>query len=174
VAQEYLSAAQVDRYGRFVDDSTPEELEKFFYLDTAALKEAQGKRRLHNRLGWSIQWGTVRMLGTFLTDSGSADVPQVVVDYVAEQLGIIGAAAVKLYGDRPQTPYEHAAQIRSMLSYREFSEAEGEVAAFIASRVHKSRDSELFDRAVLWLIDHRVLLPGITTLSRPVRASPTT
>ncbi|GAA3263651.1 hypothetical protein GCM10020216_106620 [Nonomuraea helvata] len=57
-----------------------------------------------------------------------------------------------------------------MLGYREFSAAEGEVATFIASRVRKSRDSrrELFDRAVLWLITNRVLLPGITTLSRLV------
>ena len=47
-------------------DPTPEELEKFFFLDGAALARAQDKRRLHNRLGWSIQWGTVRMLGTFL------------------------------------------------------------------------------------------------------------
>jgi hypothetical protein len=44
------------------------------------------------------------------------------------------------------------------------------VAAFIASRVGKTRDSkrELFDRAVLWLIENRVLLPGISTLSRLV------
>ncbi|WP_160150806.1 DUF4158 domain-containing protein [Nonomuraea solani] len=30
--------------------------------------EARKKRRKHNRLGWSVQWGTVRMLGTFLED----------------------------------------------------------------------------------------------------------
>jgi len=78
--------------------------------------------------------------------------------------------AVKQYGDRPQTPYDHAAQIRDLLGYREFSAAGGEVAAFIASRVAKTRDSrrELFDRAVLWLIENRVLLPGISTLSRLV------
>ncbi|MEV4183372.1 DUF4158 domain-containing protein [Streptosporangium canum] len=60
-----------------------------------------------------------------------------------------------MYGDRPQIPDEHAAQIRALLGYREFAEAEGEVATFIASRVRKSRDSrrELFDRAVVWLID---------------------
>ncbi|MFG1967389.1 DUF4158 domain-containing protein [Nonomuraea sp. NPDC049028] len=78
-----MSAAHVDRYGRFAVDPTPEELERFFFLDAAALKEARDKRRLHNRLGWAIQWGTVRILGTFLTDSGPADVPQVVVEYVA-------------------------------------------------------------------------------------------
>jgi Domain of unknown function (DUF4158) len=77
---------------------------------------------------------------------------------------------VKQYGDRWQTPYDHATQIRGLLGYREFGDAEAEVAAFIASRVGKTRDSkrELFDRAVLWLFENRVLLPGISTLSRLV------
>ncbi|WP_433358971.1 DUF4158 domain-containing protein [Streptosporangium sp. CA-115845] len=56
--------------------------------DEAALAQAQRRRGLHNRLGWSLQWGTVRMLGTFLTDSGPVDVPEVAIRYVAEQLGI--------------------------------------------------------------------------------------
>ncbi|MDP9843371.1 Tn3 family transposase [Streptosporangium lutulentum] len=167
---EYLSDEQVGRYGRFVVDPTPEELEKFFFLDGKALELAREKRRLHNRLGWSIQWGTVRMLGTFLTDSGPDAVPEVVVRYVAEQLGIEDWSSVKLYGDRQQTPYEHAWQIRDSLEYREFADIEAEIADFIASRVRKTRDSrrELFDRAVLWLIENQVLLPGITTLSRLV------
>ena len=167
---EYLSGEQVSRYGRFVADPAPEELEKFFFLDEAALAEARVKRRLHNRMGWSIQWGTVRMLGTFLTDSGPVDVPEVVIRHVAEQLGTEDQVAVKRYGDRPQTPYDHAAEIRELLGYREFAAAEPEVAAFITSRVRKTRDSrrELFDRSVLWLIENRVLLPGISTLSRLV------
>ncbi|NJP97708.1 DUF4158 domain-containing protein [Nonomuraea sp. FMUSA5-5] len=108
------------------------------------------------------------MLGTFLTDSGPADVPRVVVEYVAEPLGISDVSVAKSYGDRPQTPYEHASKIGTMLCYRELSAAEEKVATFITSRVRKSRDSrrELFDRAVLWLIINRVLLPGITTLSQ--------
>ncbi len=67
-------------------------------------------------------------------------------------------------------PYDHAAQIRKLLGYREFAGAEAGVTAFIASRVAKTRDSkrELFDRAVLWLIENRVLQPGISTLSRLV------
>ncbi|GGT25270.1 hypothetical protein ACFFV7_29720 [Nonomuraea spiralis] len=50
MAQEYLSAAQVDRYGRFVAGPTPEELERFFFLDAAALEEARDKRRWGGRL----------------------------------------------------------------------------------------------------------------------------
>ncbi|HEX2819789.1 MAG TPA: Tn3 family transposase [Streptosporangiaceae bacterium] len=165
-----MSGEQVGRYGRFVADPTPEELERFFFLDEAALAEVQTRRGLHNKLGWSVQWGTVRMLGTFLTDSGPVQVPEVVIRYAAEQLGVREWTAARQYGDRPQTPYDHATQIRDLLGYREFSAAEGEVAAFIASRVAKTRDSrrELSDRAVLWLVENRVLLPGISTLSRLV------
>ena len=153
MSHEWLSSEQAGRYGRFVADPTPEELERFFFLDEAALAEVQTRRGLHNKLGWSVQWGTVRMLGTFLTDSGPVQVPEVVIRYAAEQLGVQEWTAVKQYGNRPQTPYDHATQIRDLLGYREFSAAEGEVAAFIASRVAKTRDSrrELFDRAVLWL-----------------------
>lgn len=152
----------MDRYRR--------ELEEFFFLDGPALELARKKRGWNNRLGWSVQWGTVRMLGTFLTDVGPAEVPEVVVRYVAEQLGTEEWTVVKRYGDRQQPPYEHAWEIRDLLGYREFAAAEGEVATFIASRVGKTRDSkrELFDRAVLWLIENRVLLPGISTLSRLV------
>jgi len=170
VPHEYLSDDQVSRYGRFVADPTPEELEKFFFLNEAALAEVRGRRRAHNKLGWAVQWGTVRMLGTFLTDSGPVDVPEVVLRYAAEQLGIADWAQAKLYGDRPATPYDHAAAIRELLGYREFGAAEDEVTAFIASRARRTRDSrrELFDRSVLWLIGNRVLLPGISTLSRLV------
>ncbi|MGH3195738.1 MAG: DUF4158 domain-containing protein, partial [Streptosporangiaceae bacterium] len=167
---EYLSDEQASRYGRFVEGPSPGELEKFFFLDEAALAGAREKRRLHNRMGWSIQWGTVRMPGTFLTGSGPVDVPEVVIGYVAEQLGIEDQVAVKRYGGRPQAPYDHAAEIRVLLGYREFADAEAEVAAFIASRAGKTRDSrrELAGRAVLWLAENRVLLPGISTLSRLV------
>jgi hypothetical protein len=34
-----------------VADPTPEELERFFYLDADTLALARSKRRLHNRLG---------------------------------------------------------------------------------------------------------------------------
>ncbi|MEV4183632.1 DUF4158 domain-containing protein [Streptosporangium canum] len=112
-----------------------------------------------------MQWGTVRMLGTFLSDAG--DVPHVAVEYVAEQLGVADPSCIKHYRERLPTQHEHAREIRALLGYREFAAAEAELRTFVASRAAQTRDSrrELFDRAVLWLIEGRVLLPGITTLA---------
>ncbi|MFC9971140.1 DUF4158 domain-containing protein [Spirillospora sp. NPDC127200] len=82
-----------------------------------------------------------------------------------------GRLCIKEYAERGPTQYEHTGEIRDLLGFREFADAETEIAAFIASRVAKTRDSrrELFDRAVLWMVEERVLLPGITTLTRLVR-----
>ncbi|MFC4472410.1 DUF4158 domain-containing protein [Streptomyces xiangluensis] len=55
-------------------------------------------RRSHNRLGWAVQWGTVRMLGTFL--STPADVPPGVAAFVAEQLETGGEMRGPLTGHR--------------------------------------------------------------------------
>ncbi|MFF3676001.1 DUF4158 domain-containing protein [Streptomyces sp. NPDC002120] len=48
--------------------------------------------------------------------------------------------------------------------------AEDEVRGFPAARVWASLEGQraLFDRAVVWLVDNRGLLPGITTLTRLV------
>ena len=138
-------------------------------MDAATRALASSKRRPHNRLGWAVQWGTVRMLGTFLTEDPAA-VPDVVVDFVADQLGIVDTASFKAYAARPQTAYEHAWAIRQRLGYRDFSDAEQDLRAYVASRVWNSLDPRraLFDRAVVWLVKNRVLLPGITVLARTV------
>ncbi len=165
---EYLSSEQVARYARFARDPTPGELERFFRMDSATLSLVASKRRDANRLGWSVQWGTVRMIGTFLSEP--AEVPAVVAAFVAEQLGIADPGCLKGYPDRLPTQHEHAREIRERLGYRNFSQAEADLRAFVASRVWTSAASrrELFDRAVLWLLGERVLLPGITVLARAV------
>lgn len=165
---ENLSDEQVARYGRFAGDPTPQELEEFFFLDETALEFARTKRRGYNRLGWAVQWGTVRMLGMFLSQPSL--VPGAIAEFVAEQLGGVGAEALKQYPDREQTQWDHSREIRDLLGLREFDGAELELRAFVAGRVWVSNEGPraLFDRAVVWLIKHRVLLPRITTLARLV------
>ncbi len=110
---QYLPEDQRARYRRFLTDPSPEDLERFFYLDAVALAEVAKKRGPHNRLGWAVQWGTVRMLGTFLADPG--DVPYVAVEYVAEQLGVADPSCIKSYPERLPTQHEHAREIRGLL-----------------------------------------------------------
>jgi hypothetical protein len=167
---EYLSAEQESRYGRFATEPSPGELEQFFRLDTRALELARAKRRPATRLGWAVQWGTVRMLGTFLTEDPTA-VPAAVVRFVAEQLGL-GDEHFAEYGTRVQTVYEHAWEIRDAYGYRDFAAGEAELREFLAARVWSSLEGPraLFDRAVVWLVNNRVLLPGVTTLARMVAA----
>ncbi|MFB7557973.1 DUF4158 domain-containing protein [Streptomyces brevispora] len=54
--------------------------------------------------------------------------------------------------------------------YRDFTEGEEELREFLAARVWSSLEGPraLFDRAVVWLVNNRVLLPGVTTLARMV------
>lgn len=108
-----LSEDQIARFGRFAGEPSAQELEKFFRLDAVALEQAASKRRSHNRLGWSVQWGTVRMLGTFL--SAPAEVPVGVAEFVAAQLGIEDPSCLKLYPVRLPTQHEHARAIRRLL-----------------------------------------------------------
>lgn len=73
-----------------------------------------------HRLGVAIQIGTVRYKGLFLTDPPA--VPWLVVDYLAEQVGIADPSQVKRYGVRPQTAYDHAWMIRDAYGYHVFED----------------------------------------------------
>ncbi|MGW1364928.1 DUF4158 domain-containing protein [Streptomyces chartreusis] len=58
---EYLFVEQEARQGLFATEPSPGELEQFFRLDARALELARAKRRAATRLGWAVQWGTVRI-----------------------------------------------------------------------------------------------------------------
>lgn len=66
--------------------------------------------------------------------------------------------------------YEHAWEIRELLGYRDFADGEGEAHRYVAARVWSTTEGPraLFDRAVVHLVKGRVLLPGITVLTRLV------
>ncbi|GGV57568.1 transposase [Streptomyces spectabilis] len=165
MAVDYLSEEQKARYARFAGEPSVQELEEFFRLDAVALEQARAKRQAHNRLGWAVQWGTVRMLGTFL--SAPADVPTGVAEFVAEQLEIDDPSCLKLYPERLPTQHEHAREIRRLLKIRDFDDGDLQLREYIAGRVWVSNEGPraLFDRAVTWLLRNRVLLPGITPLA---------
>ncbi|UWP78496.1 DUF4158 domain-containing protein [Dactylosporangium fulvum] len=80
-------------------------LERFFFLDDADPDLVAKRRGDHNRLGFALQLVTVRHLGRFLEDP--LDVPTVIVDYVASQVGVADPSCVKAYLERAKTKLEH-------------------------------------------------------------------
>ncbi|MEE1766737.1 Tn3 family transposase [Streptomyces sp. JV185] len=165
---EFLTDEQAAAYAAFRGAPSRTELERFFFLDDADRELIEGKRRAHNRLGFAVQLTTARYLGVFLDDP--MDVPVEVVDYLAEQLDIGDASVLKAYGERENTRLEHVRELRQVLEYREFAEAEAELRAWVDARAWTTGEGPkaLFDASAGWLRERRVLLPGVTTLARLV------
>jgi TnpA family transposase len=170
VPVEFLTDEQAAKYAAYDGAPSRTELERFFFLDDADRALIEPKRRAHNRLGFAVQMTTVRFLGVFLDDP--TDVPAEVVDYLAGQLGVADASALKAYGERENTRLDHVRELRRVLEYTEFAEAEAELRAWVDARAWTTGEGPkaLFDAAAGWLRERRVLLPGVTTLARLVAA----
>jgi len=165
----FLTAEQERRYGRYGGEPTPDQLARHFHLDDADRELAASKRWDHMRLGFAVQLGTVRFLGTFLDDP--LDVPAGVASDIARQLGIADPSCLALYREG-RVRWQHAREIRAGFGYREFTDP------FVRFRLARwlyalcwtgtDRPSVLFDRATAWLVTQKVLLPGATALERLV------
>jgi hypothetical protein len=103
---EFLTELQKARYGRFASEPSPEELARYFHFDDS------DQILIHNRLGFALQLGTVRYLGTFLPNP--IHVPPGVIAYVGRQLEIPDTSSLPEYMEREATRLEHTAEIRSL------------------------------------------------------------
>jgi TnpA family transposase len=168
---EFLTDEQAGAYGKFNEEPTRPELERFFFLDDEDCKLIAKRRGDHSRLGFALQMCTVRYIGRFLPDD-PLEVPWVVVEHLAAQLGIEDVSCVKRYTERKPTAYEHAWEIRDAYEYHEYEDAEWSrrFRTFLHGRAwtHAEGPVALFNQAVGWLRRHRVLLPGVSVLSRQV------
>lgn len=94
------------------------------------------------------------------------------MEYLAGQLGIADASSAKRYAERQSTQWEHAAEIRQAYGYRDFSDdgPQLEVRAFLGARAWTRTEGPraLFDLAVAWLREQKVLLPRASILARLV------
>lgn len=143
-----------------------EDLERFFFLDDVDLKLVRARRGSVNRLGFALQLTTVRYLGTFLDDP--LDVPDTVVEYLAGQLGMRRPAALRDYMTREMTRFEHRWEIQAADGWREFTQVTDELTRWVDRRAWATGEGRkaIFDRAVPWLRQRRVLLPALDSLTR--------
>ncbi len=163
----FLTPAQRERYGRYPDALSADELARYFHLDDDDREWIAAKRRDSNRLGYALQLTTARFLGAFLEDPTA--VPVAVLHALATQLDVADPTCVDAYRQGEQR-WRHTTEIRARYGYREF------VVAGVQFRLGRrlcalcwtgtDRPGVLFDHAYGWLIDHKVLLPGVSILER--------
>lgn len=164
---DFLTSEQKASYGQFSGEPNEVQLARYFHLDEADLAFILRRRGDQNRFGVALQLGCVRFLGTFLADLSR--VPANAQWFVARQLGITDLAILSTYAQRETTRREHMAQIRSQYQYREFTwpwSFRLSRLLYTRSWISNERPSLLFDLATGWLIQHKILLPGATTMTR--------
>jgi hypothetical protein len=165
----FLTLEQERRYGRFNGAPTPEQLDRYFHLDDVDLALIGRRRWEHMRLGFAVQLGTVRFLGTFLSDP--SEVPSAVTATLAQQIGIANPGCLVRYRDG-KARWQHAAEIRQTYGYREFAEpaAHWRLLRWLYALCWTGTDrpTALFDQATAWLVVHKVLLPGASVLERSI------
>ena len=167
---EFLTDQQAARYGRFAADLSPEQLARFFHLGEADLGLVRARQSFQSQLGFALQLGTVRFLGTFLSDPTA--VPDGVLDYTARQLRIEDPReCLEGYAESP-LHWAHVRDIRERFGYREFTDQPDHWRfhrwLYTRAWISAERPSVLFDHATSHLVEHRILLPGVTTLARLV------
>ena len=164
---EFLSSVQRRAYGRYAGDPGADELDRYFHLDDADRGLIGTKRGDHNRLGFALQLATVRFLGSFLEDP--VQVPVVAVQTIARQLQISDLDQLARYATSDQR-WQHAAEIRLQYGYREWSDPEVGFRLgrwlFALCWTGTDQPGVLFDRTSTWLLSHKVILPGGTTVER--------
>ena len=165
---EFLTTEQQKTYGRYGGEPTASQLERYFYLDDRERQLVNRRRGNHNRLGFALQLCTVKFLGTFLTDP--TDVPDGVMAYLAQQLSIAEINCLPRYLERETTSREHSAEIKKIYGYQDFGTQPQfwQLLRWLYERTWLSaeRPSVLFDLTTARLVERKILLPGVTTLTR--------
>lgn len=164
---DFLTSEQKASYGQFSGEPNEMQLARYFHLDEADLAFINKRRGDQNRFGVALQLGCVRFLGAFLSDLSL--VPVNARWFVARQLDINDITILSSYAQRETTRREHTALIRNHYQYREFTwpwSFRLSRLLYTRSWISNERPSLLFDLATGWLIQHKILLPGASTMTR--------
>ena len=163
---EFLTKEQRNRYGNFIDEPTNEQLAVYFLLDDTDKKAAYSHRGDYNRIGFAIQLGTVRFLGTFLPNP--LKIPSNIIHYVSQQLELSENNLEKY--SYSESRWDHTREIRQAYGYHDFTE---QPHHFILVRwlynhfwLAPERPSVVFDLTMARFIEQKILLPGATVLER--------
>ncbi|MEU9065074.1 DUF4158 domain-containing protein [Streptomyces sp. NPDC048430] len=162
---EFLTDDQAEAYGKFAEEPTRPELERFFFfLDDIDRDLIALRRTKHHQLGFALQMCTVRYVGLFLEDP--LVVPWPVVEHLAVQLGVEDPSCVKRYTERRQTLYDHAWEIRDAYGYHPYDYPEWgrKFRTFLHGRARRIRFHDLRHSTATLLLEQGVELVVIKEL----------
>jgi len=156
---------KIRQWGRYAGDPTVEQLTRYFHLSPADLAHARRRRSPATQLGYGVQLGTVRFLGTF---TAVASTPRSVIADIARQLDVDEGQWPSYLASRAREV--HQVDIRLEHGYHVFGQDTAHVAflRWLWDRAWTGDDSasHLVDLATGWLVEHQILLPGFTVLQR--------
>ncbi len=165
---DFLSPHQRENYGKYPHDLTPEFISNYFFLDDQDREWIKSKRGQFSRLGYALQLTTVRYIGTFYSDL--TEIPHKIIERIAIQVNVDDIQNCLDRYQKSEQRWRHTTEIRVRYGFKEFNERG---ICFKLGRwlyalfwTGTDRPGLLFEQTVLWLINNKVLLPGITTVER--------
>ncbi|GGD06144.1 Tn3 family transposase [Enterococcus wangshanyuanii] len=163
---QIMSKEQKQSFGSYAGLPSDEQLVKYFHLDDYDKSIIKTLRNDSTKIGFAVQLGTVRFLGTFLSDL--TNVPNEVIEYMAEQLSI--ESRMFSYYTRIPTIKQHALMIQELYSYRQFHDQA--VLDYLEQWIYEGawysteQTTLLADRFLNKCINEKIILPGLTTFER--------
>lgn len=165
---EFLTDEQRLKYKSFPQNLTIDEIARCFLLSNYEKTLIYRLREPHNRLGYAIQLGTVRLLGFFLDKP--TEIPEEIILYVSKQLKIEPTVLAKYSTIR--TIRKHSQDIKKAYDYYDFTEQphHWRLIRWIYNQFWYTNDrpSKIFESVVSKCISLKILLPGVTSLERLV------
>src|SRR3989441_1852932 len=162
----FLSAAERERWQRFPETIPQDDLAVYFLLSDDDEHEVNRQREPFNRLGYALQRCTLRYLGFVPTDFTAT--PEVVVTFVAEQLGMTPRVLV-LYDNR-RTQSDHRRHVRAYVGFRPATPmAVYALQTWLLARaLEHDQPTLLLQLACEKLYREKIVRPGVTRLERLV------
>ncbi|MFK8906763.1 Tn3 family transposase [Streptomyces sp. YS-3] len=160
-------------YPSIPEGDLPEGLLTLFDLTESEAELILNKRGPQNRLGFAIQLTCLRCLGRLPKPQEIASLPRTLVEYVAAQLDISdGVSVLSTYGAHDGLTRRHAQEIRSACDWKPYSKGKDALKSMLVSRATYTEEGvkALLRRAIDWLREQSIELPGERTLTDLVRS----
>ncbi|EHH1614684.1 DUF4158 domain-containing protein [Enterococcus faecalis] len=169
MARKLLSKEQRQHFGKFPGVPSEKQLSKYFFLDDHDLAIVKELRTETNKLGFSVQLGVLRFIGTF--PQSAEEIPPNVTAYVANQLRIdTGTLSPYFRKTLKNTRTNHINLIKERYGYEDFSSthAQNYLADWLENRLLLSneRPSVIVDLFLSKCVNKKIVLPGVTVFER--------